>query len=100
MKHFDTLSEATNALQAEGYNLDFNLNDDHLHCVLEGLKLYPDDFQIDAYYRFEGETDPADEAIVYAISSPHLGAKGILIDGFGASAGSASPELIAKLHRK
>ena len=38
---------------------------------------------IDKVYRFEGDSDPADEATVYAISSPKYGIKGVPVNGTG-----------------
>jgi hypothetical protein len=41
-------------------------------------------------HRYEGESDPGDEAVVYAIESKK-GIKGILVSGFGASSGKSRP---------
>ena len=99
MKFYETVSAAVDGLQAKGYTLNLNLSSDHLHCAEHDLQLYPQDFHIDEVHRFEGNTDPADEAVVYAISSKKHQAKGVLVDGYGTSAGSISPEILAKLHR-
>ena len=53
--------------------------------------------KIDEHYRFEGDTDPADETIVYAISSGKYKLKGVLVNAFGVYSDSASNELIEKL---
>lgn len=47
-------------------------------------------------YRFEGDTDPADEAVVYAIESK-AGLKGILVNAYGLYANTMSNEIIQKL---
>jgi hypothetical protein len=47
-------------------------------------------------YRYEGDTDPADEATVYGIASKS-GIKGILVTGYGASGDTMSEEILAKL---
>lgn len=99
MRYYETVSAAINDLQERGYNLNFNLQTDCLHCAEAELRLFPDDFHIDEVYRFEGNTDPADEAVVYAISSDKHGARGTLVDGYGASSGAVSPEILAKLKR-
>lgn len=99
MKYYETVSAAVNGLQERGYNLNFNLEGDCLHCAENELKLYPQDFHIDEMHRFEGDTDPADEAVVYAVSSEKHHSKGILVDGYGISAGAISPEILAKLKR-
>jgi hypothetical protein len=99
MTYYETLSAATTGLVARGYNLDFNLNNDHLHCEAQSIQLFPEDFHIDEVHRFEGDTDPSDEAVVYAVSSEKYGIKGVLVDGYGISSGAASSEILAKLVR-
>ncbi len=99
MKYYETVSAAVNGLQARGYTLNLNLQPDCLHCAENDLHLHPEDFHIDEVHRFEGETDPADAAVVYAVSSEKHGVKGVLVDGYGVSAGAVSPEILAKLQR-
>ena len=99
MRYYETVSEAVNDLQTRGYKLNFNLKGNCLHCVDNELQLYPEDFHIDEVYRFEGQSDPADEAVVYAVSSDKHAARGVLVDGYGASAEAVSPEIRGKLQR-
>ena len=67
MKIYETVSLTVNGLAQAGYTHNFNLENDCVACAPE--KIYPkaSEFEIDEVHRFEGETDPADEAIVYAI---------------------------------
>ena len=99
MKYYETISEAVNGLQTRGYTLNLNLETDCLHCAKHDLTLHPEDFHIDEVHRFEGETDPADAAIVYAVSSEKHKVKGVLVDGYGISSGAVSPDIMAKLKR-
>jgi hypothetical protein len=46
-------------------------------------QLSPDEFEIVETYRFEGDTDPADEMIVFAISSMKHNLKETLINDYG-----------------
>ncbi len=97
MPSYDTLSQAVNALRRRGYTDDLSLKD---HCVVCGGKkteLHPEDFHIDEFHRFEGDSDPADEAIVYAISAPKHGIRGVLVNGYGPSASSLTQAMVAKL---
>lgn len=97
MPSYATVSEAVNDLQRRGYTEDLSLAD---HCVVCGnqrTELHPEDFHIDEFHRFEGETDPADESIVYAISAPKHGIKGVLVNAFGTYASSLTQEMVAKL---
>lgn len=91
---YDTVSEATNGLKQRGYTLDFNLDENCLIC--HGDKFNVSDFEIVEFHRFEGNTDPSDEAVVYAIES-NDGKKGVLVSGYGISAEGMSAEMIKKL---
>jgi hypothetical protein len=94
---YDTVSAAVNDLQRRGYTDELTLKE---HCVVcDGRKteLHPEDFEIDEFHRFEGDTDPADQSIVYAISSAKHGIKGVLVNGFGPTASSLTQEMVAKL---
>lgn len=94
MYSYDTLSEAVNGLKKRGYVLDFNLQENCLVC--HAGKLDVNDFEIVEFHRFEGNTDPADEAAVYAIESA-TGLKGVLVSGYGISAEGISAEMVKKL---
>jgi hypothetical protein len=92
---YDTVSEAVNGLKKRGYELDFNLQENCIICHAD--KFDVDDFEIVESHRFEGNTDPSDAAIVYAIESVD-GKKGVLVSGYGISAEGMSAEMARKLH--
>jgi hypothetical protein len=94
MISYDTVSEAVNGLKKRGFDVDFNLQENCIVC--HGDKFAIDDFEITEVYRFEGNTDPSDEAIVYAIESK-TGKKGVLVSGYGISAEGMSAEMVKKL---
>ncbi len=99
MHSYDTLSEAVNDLKKRGFSVDFNIEAEKLVCKSMPLVLAPNEFEITEVYRFEGNTDPADEAVVYAIESKH-GHKGILVNAYGPDADAMDGELIKKLSIK
>jgi hypothetical protein len=99
MYAYDTVTEAVQGLKKRGYSIDFNLDEDSLICPVTPLTLKPAEFEITEFYRFEGESDPADEAVVYAIES-RGGQQGLLVTGFGISAEGVAEELIEKLSMK
>lgn len=99
MKTYDTMSEAVNDLQKRGYDHDFNLADDCLECAQKNHRLKANEFEIDEVHRFEGETDPGDENVVYAISSNSGKVKGILVNAYGVYSDSISAEIVSKLHK-
>lgn len=95
--HYATISEAIEQLKKQGYTLDFNLEKNRLKV---GEQEYTaDEFEIVDLYRYEGPSDPADEATVYALASKS-GIKGILVTGYGATADEASTETLKQLHYK
>lgn len=94
MYAYDTVTDAVKGLRERGYTIDFNLKDNCLVCHKD--KFNPDDFEIVESYRFEGPSDPADEAVVYAIESK-TGLKGILVNGYGAYNDPVSSEMAKKL---
>ncbi len=95
--HYATVSEAIEQLRQKGFTMDFNLERNCIVCHPE--KFNPDDFEIVDVYRYEGNTDPADEATVYAIESK-TGLKGVLVTGYGISTDTMSTEILNKLHNR
>ena len=95
MSSYDTVSQAVNELKQRGYTLDFNLKNNCLEC--QGQELSSNDFEITEFYRFEGNSDPGDEAVVYAIESKN-GLKGVLVNAFGVYSESLGDEMIKKLN--
>lgn len=98
-KNYDTVTEALADLKKLGYTVDFSVLTDKecLICHLTATVLSPDDFVIDDFYRFEGDSDPGDEMIVYAISSKHDNIKGIVVNAFGIYSDSSSSAIVKKL---
>lgn len=94
---FGTLSETINGLMKLGYIHDFNISEECLVCHQTNITLSPNDFQIDKVYRFEGESNPEDQSILYAISSAKFDIKGVLVNGYGISSDDTTSKLIEKL---
>ena len=95
MYTYDTVSAAVQGLKKRGFTTDFNLEDNCLICHNANFNI--DDFEIVEFYRFEGDSDPADEAVVYAIEGTK-GQKGVLVNGYGPSSDPLSAEMAKKLH--
>ncbi len=99
MRKKDTLSETMNALRDKGFVEDFNLLDTFLENKNKNSKYSAKDFEVEHYFRFEGNANPSDNSILYAIKTSD-GTKGVLVDGYGKSGGQISEELINKLNIK
>lgn len=95
---FGTLSVTINGLVKLGYTHDFNIKNECIVCNRTNITLSPDDFQIDHVYRFEGDSDPEYQSILYAISSSKFDLKGTLVNGYGTSSDEATTKLIEKLN--
>lgn len=99
MRSYTTLSEATDDLRHRGFTTDLEACGDHLTDAQRAFQLRPEDFSIVEVYRFEGDSDPTDMTVVYAIESKD-GLKGQLVDAYGADAHNMSSEMAEKLSRE
>lgn len=90
-----TLVETLEKLRKEGYTEDFNIRFDSLICGK--VCLLPSQFEVDQTFRFEGNTNPSDEAILFAISSKDGKIKGVLVNSYGTYADEMTEELVDKL---
>ncbi len=97
MANYDTVSLALNSLKERGFTTDFNIAFDKLICNETKACLNPNEFEITEVYRFEGETNPADEAVVYAVESKDGKMKGAFVSAYGTYADPISDEMIKKL---
>ena len=95
---FGTLSETINGLVKLGYTHDFNIKDECIICHRTNITLSPNDFQIDKVYRFDGDSDPDYQSILFAISSAKFDIKGTLVNGYGISSDETTTKLIEKLN--
>ncbi len=97
METYDTVVYALNGLKARGYTVNFNIAFDKLMCTDNKICLNPNEFEIVEVHRFEGETNPADEDVVYAVESKDGSIKGVITSAFGMYADSASTDMLKKL---
>lgn len=86
MYHYATVSKALEELTAKGFTTDFNLEEDRIKANYK-------DFEIVEIYRYEGESDPGDEATVYGIKSVD-GQKGVFVAGYGAFTENSAAKLL------
>jgi hypothetical protein len=85
-----TVLDAVNILAADGFGASFFLRDGSLRCDACGTNHGVARAEVVRVYRFEGPSDPDEEAVVYALRCPVCGAGGTLVSSFGPS---ADPEL-------
>jgi hypothetical protein len=97
MANYDTVSVALNSLKERGFTKDFNIAFDKIICKETNECLNPHEFEITEVYRFEGESNPSDEAVVYAVESQDGNIKGVLVNAYGLYADPISDDMIKKL---
>jgi hypothetical protein len=97
MDNFNSLIDAISTYRMQGYIEDFNLKQSCLECRNSQYKIFHNEFVIDKFYRFEADTSPEDQSIIYAISSEKYQLKGILINSYGIYSEPISDEMLNKL---
>lgn len=102
MKSYDTVTEAVKGLKERGYLTDFNIAFDKLLCSENKICLHPDEFEIVEVHRFEGDSNPEDEDVVYAVESKDGKIKGMITSAYGPYADPKSTGILKKLsmHRE
>lgn len=90
--HYDSVSKALDELNENGFNYDFN---QHKDLILKN----PDNYEIRHIYRYEGESNPDDEAIVFGIQSKS-GKKGVYVAGFAANSINETAQLLLNISIK
>lgn len=97
MKPMTTVTQVLNVLKERGYTEEFNLRETCIVSQNGEVSLKPGEFEVDKHYRFEGQSDPGDSSIVYAISSKETAVKGTLIDAYGMYSDPLSKDMIEAL---
>ena len=92
-----TIVEAIEKFRADGFTVDFSVAADGVRCGACGRSIAPGDVAVVDVHRFEGESDPGDEAAVFAVICANCGAKGLLVTTYGPAAGGPEGDVIAAL---
>jgi hypothetical protein len=78
-----TLSQCINKLVIDGYDIDFKIDEKgKLFSPAKNKSYSPEKTHIVNFFRFEGASDPDENAILYAITTDD-GQKGTLTDAYG-----------------
>jgi hypothetical protein len=90
--HYASVITALEQLKALGFTVDFNL-------LEEDIMHNPGSYEIVHIYRYEGESNPDDEAIVYGIKS-NTGEKGVFVAGYSPNSESKAAKVLHELSIK
>lgn len=78
-----SLVNVLNRLRKDGYTYDFKVSGEGTLCTMEDKHTFgPDQVRIVDFYRFEGESDPDDMSILYAVETS-TGLKGTISNSYG-----------------
>jgi hypothetical protein len=84
--HMKSLALCLNRMVLDGYDDDFKATEEGSLKSLKTEHTYtPEQINIVNFFRFEGQSDPNDNTIMYVIET-HDGQKGTLVDAYGAYA--------------
>ncbi len=93
----ETILEATERLRAAGFDLDFAATaTGQLRCAACGIDHDPEAMAIHEIVRYEGASDPGDEAILLALVCT-CGGRGLYTAAFGPDIAPADVEVLHRL---
>lgn len=92
----DSLVTVLAAVAKKGFTSQFEVTPEGLLSLATNEKFQPDQVSIIHFYRFEGESNPDDSAILYAIET-NSQEKGTLVDSYGVSSDSDTAAFIQKV---
>ena len=90
----DTVTQAIAFLKNEGYEADFNFVDGALCNHDSSVRCDPNEVVVERLFRFEGDSDPGDEMIVFGVVDPTTGVRGVVASAYGPA---ADPEVLDHL---
>jgi hypothetical protein len=93
----DTLSEAIAALEAAGFGDAFRAEAGGLRALAAGRSFAPESLVVEHVRRFEGESDPDDMAVLFALRSEGGDVRGTFTTEYGAKL--ADPEAAEVMRR-
>jgi hypothetical protein len=83
-------------LNTLGFETQFKATEQGLLSLTTQKIFQPDEVKVVHFYRFEGDSNPSDSSIVYAIEA-NDGEKGTLVDGYGSSSDSLITDFMHKV---
>ena len=94
---YDTLAEASTQLKERGFNANLKVNDNTKLEDSDGNQFNSSQVKLIEFHRFEGMSNPADSAIIYAVET-ETGEKGTVIDSFGADASEVTADFMKQVN--
>lgn len=95
----ETLTQATNRLGAAGYEAQFLIRGDKLECHSCNCAVTTEQLTVEETVRFEGMSDPGDEAVLFAVTA-ECGHKGTITATYGPDMSPEEAEVVSHLHAR
>lgn len=93
-----TVVEEMQALRQRGYTADFSVTPDgQLQCNSCGHIHEPGDAVIESTARFEGSSNPDDQAVVFGLRCETCGVRGVLVAAYGPTATAEEAAVVTAL---
>lgn len=80
--HMKSLALLSNKMVLDGYDDDFKVSDKGLKSLKTEKVYQPGEINVINFFRFEGQSDPNDNTIMYVIET-NDGLKGTIVDAYG-----------------
>ena len=80
--HMKSLAQCVNKMVLDGYTEDFKVVNMGLKSLKTEKTYNPEEVHVRNFFRFEGQSDPNDNTIMYVIET-NDGLKGTLVDAYG-----------------
>lgn len=93
-----TVVDEIATLRAAGYEADFSVTSGgQLRCATSAHTLQPAAAVIESTARFEGASNPDDQAVVFGLRCRECGVRGVLVTAYGPTASSEEAAVITAL---
>ena len=93
----ETVLDAVRGLEALVYTDQLIVVADGVNCGSCGSHHAPEHLVVTHTFRFEGPSDPDEEAIVFGVGCPVCGVQGIIVSAYGPEADPALFEVIGRI---
>lgn len=93
----ESLSEALKRLTAAGYREDFRAEPGGLRAMGTRCLHEPESLVVEEVVRFEGPSDPQDEAVLFALRCGVHGTRGTYVAAYGPAMDPLDAEMVRRL---
>ena len=95
---YPSVVEEINDLRDRGFTADFSVTSEgQLRCVTCGHTHEPSAATVESTARFEGASNPDDQAVVFGLRCDSCGVRGVLVAAYGPTATAEEAAVITAL---